>query len=117
MKKIYKIFKYMITFTIILMVVNYAKPYWNKYWLERHLESVAVFGTKHSLYETRDYLMNIVRAEGYSFKNDDFVIDKNEESRVSITLAYVDEVKIFGRPLKRLYLKADVSANEVKTSY
>ena len=117
MKKICKIIKYVITFSIVLILVNYAKPYWNKYWLEKHLESVAVFGTKHTLYETRDYLMNIIRAEGYSFEKDDFIIDKDERNRVSINLAYVEEVKVFGKPVKKLHFKAGVSANEVKSSY
>ena len=117
MKAIYRIIKYVMVFSIVLILVNYAKPYWNRFWLEKNLETVAIFGTKHGLHETKSFLMDKIRTEGYSFNEDDFIINKDERNRVSINFAYVDEIRIFGKPLKKLQLSADVAANEVKTFF
>jgi len=107
----------MIAFILVFILLNFIKPYWDRYWLERQLEIVAVFGTKHGFHETKDFLMNKMREEGYSFNEDDFVINKDEKNSVFINLAYTDEVEIFGRTLKQLQFTVEVSASEVKSSY
>ena len=117
MKSINSIFVYLIAFILIFIILNFLRPYWDRYWLEKHLETVAVFGTKHGLNETLDLLMTKMGEEGYEFEEDDFVINKDEKNSVSINLAYTDDIKIFGKSLKQLQLMAEVSAREVKSSY
>lgn len=117
MKNIKIIITYMTALILVFILLNSIKPYWNQYCLERHLETVAIFGTKHGLQETVDFLMNKMREEGYSFNEDDFVIDKDEKNRVSINVVYTDEIKVFGKTLKQLQLTSEVSASEVKSSY
>jgi len=117
MKSVNRIITYMIAFTLVLIVLNFVKPYWSRYWLERQMETVAVFGTKHDLHETVDLLMSKMREEGYRFNEEDFNINKDAKNSVSINLAYTDEIKIFGKPLKQLNLIAEVSARETKSYY
>ena len=117
MKIFYKMIKCLFIFSAILVLVNYAKPYWNRYLLEKQLETVAIYGTKHGLYETKSFLMEKMKAEGYTFKEDDFIIKKDENNHVSIDFAYNDEIKIFGKLLKKLQLNGGVSAKEVKSYF
>jgi hypothetical protein len=117
MKIIKMIITYMVGITLIFILFNSVRPYWNRYWLERHMETVAVFGTKHGLSETVELLMNKMREEGYRFYEDDFIINKDEKNSVYINLAYTDEIKVFGKTLKQLDLIAEVSARETRSSY
>jgi hypothetical protein len=117
MKIVNRIITYVFFFMFVLVLFNITKPYWNRYWLERHLETAAVFGTKHSLDETRDLLMSKMREEGYGFKEEDFVINKDEKNRVSINIIYTDEIEIFKKPLKQILLTAEGSAREVESYY
>ena len=117
MKGVIRIVKYMSAFLFIFILFNTTKPYLSRYLLERNLESVAIFGTKHSLQETAELLMSNMRDKGYRFDEDNFVINKDDKNYVSINLAYVDEIKIFGQTIKQLHLTAEVSAREVKSSY
>ena len=116
MKGVIRIIKYMSAFLFIFILFNTTKPYLSRYLLERNLESVAIFGTKHSLQETAELLMSNMREKGYRFDEDNFVINK-DENHVSINLAYIDEIKIFGQIIKQLHLTAEASAREVKSSY
>jgi hypothetical protein len=94
-----------------------ARPYWNKYWLELQLEAASVYGTKNTIEETRNFLSDKMEAEGFSFKGDDFIIEKDESNSVVIRITYADEISIFGLTLKELKLTAERSSNEVKEYY
>ena len=117
MKIVNRIIIYVFISVSVFVLFNFTKPYWNRYWLEKDLETVAVFGTKHSLNETMDFLMSKMREEGYRFKEEDFVIDKDERNQVSINIIYTDEIEIFKRPLKQLQLTAEGTASEVRSYY
>jgi hypothetical protein len=94
-----------------------ARPYWNNYWLGLQLDAASVYGTKHSVEDTRNFLSDKMEDEGYGFKGDDFIIEKDETNRVSIRITYVDEISIFGLTLKELKFTAERSSNEVKEHY
>lgn len=94
-----------------------ARPYWNKYWLELQLEAASVYGTKNTIEETRNFLSDKMEAEGFSFKGDDFIIEKDESNSVVIKITYADEISIFGLTLKELKLTAESSSYEVKKSF
>ena len=117
MKTLKSLFVWGLLISLVLGAYSVIRPYWNRYCLERHIESIAVFGTKHSLHETTDLLMSKMKEEGYRFKETDFLIDKDEKNHVSINLTYTDEVEIFGKPLKKIRLNVGGSAREVKSFY
>ena len=117
MEIIKKIITYLAGITLVLILFNSVRPYWNRYWLERNMETVAVFGTKHGLTETAELLMNKMREKGYRFNENDFIINKDEKNSVYINLAYTDEIKVLGKTLKQLDLIAEVSVRETRSSY
>ena len=55
-----------------------------------------------------------MKDEGFSFKGDDFIIEKDENNTVSIKLTYADEISIFGLKLKKLKFTVERSSYEVK---
>jgi hypothetical protein len=52
-----------------------------------------------------------------NFKGDDFIIEKDENNKVSISITYADEISIFGLTLKELSFTAERSSYEVKEYY
>jgi len=91
-----------------------ARPYWNKYWLELHLEAASVYGTKNSIEDTRNFLSDKMEDEGFTFNGDDFIIEKDENNNVSIKLIYADKISIFGLTLKDLKFTVKRTSSEVK---
>jgi hypothetical protein len=96
------------------LALSAARPYWDKYCLELQLEAASVYGAKNSLGDTRDFLDEVMRNEGYFFSGDDFVIKKDRNSRVAIRLDYVDEISLFGITLKELRLTAEGNSHDYK---
>lgn len=96
------------------LALSAARPYWDKYCLELQLEAASVYGAKNSLGDTRNYLDEIMRDEGYFFSGDDFVIKKDGNSRVAIRLDYVDEISLFGITLKELRFTAEGNSYDYK---
>ena len=117
MKIVYKILSYTISIVLIWGLLNTIKPYWEKYLLERQLETVAIYGTKHNIYKTREMLVKEIREAGYDFKEEDFIIEKDEDNSVSINISYINEISVFGMTLKELDFVVDARASEVKTVY
>jgi hypothetical protein len=96
------------------LALSAVRPYWDKYCLELQLEAASLYGVKNSLGDTRNYLDEIMRNEGYFFNADDFVIEKDRNSRVAIRLDYVDEISLFGIALKELRLTAEGNSYDCK---
>jgi len=110
--------KFFIVFFILWCAfLSTARPYWNKYWLELQLEAASVYGTKNSIEDTRNFLSDKMADEGFTFKGDDFLIEKDENNTVSIKITYADEISIFGLTLKELKFTAEKSSYEVKKYY
>jgi hypothetical protein len=64
------------------------------------VQTAAIFGTKNSINKTQKLLAQKCAEKGWSFTENDFVIEKNSAGDVTITLTYIDEIKIFGLTLK-----------------
>lgn len=98
-------------------VVSAAKPYWDRHWLGKSMEAAAIYGTKHSMSETRKFLTKKMREEGWNFDGNDFVIEKSRNNTVSVRLTYEDEIRIFGHTFKELVFTVERSAEEVETMF
>ena len=96
------------------LALSAARPYWDKYCLELQLEAASVYGAKNCLGDTRNFLDEIMRNEGYFFSGDDFVIEKDRNSRVAIRLDYVDEISLFGITLRELRFTAEGNSHDYK---
>lgn len=112
MKIVNKIFNYTILIALIWVLLNSVKPYWEKYWLETQLETAAIYGTKHSTDETVEMLVKKTRKDGYDFREDDFIIEKDPDNSVSIYISYIDSISLFGWTLKELDFIAEAKAFE-----
>jgi hypothetical protein len=117
MKIFQKIFSYTISMVLLWGLLNTVLPYWEKYWLERQLETFAVYGTKHSIAKTREMMVRKIKDEGYDFNEEDFIIQKDEDNSVSINIAYSDEINVFGLTLTRLEFLVEAKAFEAKGYY
>jgi len=117
MKIFHKIFGYTVPMVLLWGLFNTVLPYWEKYWLERQLETCAVYGTKHSITKTKEMVFRKIKDEGYDFKEEDFIIEKDEDNSVSINIEYSDEIIIFGLTLTRLEFFVEAKAFESKGYY
>ena len=117
MKIFQKILGYTLSLVLLWGLVNTVKPYWGKYWLERELATCAIYGTKHSITKTKEMVISKIKDAGYDFKEDDFIIEKDEDNNVSINIAYSDEINIFGLTLTRLEFFVEAKAFEAKGYY
>ena len=102
MRKINSILMWVIFAAVILGGVGAARPYWNRYWLREEMKTVANYGTKNSIQNTKEFLTKKMKEEGYDFTGEDFIITKDQESNVTISITYSDEISLFGVDLKDL---------------
>jgi len=42
-----------VAIAIVIAIGSAVKPYWDKYWIQKELEVAAVYGTKHTLENTK----------------------------------------------------------------
>jgi hypothetical protein len=112
--KMKRMFSYVLVLAAIVLAVSVARPYWDKYWIGKELETAAVYGTKHSVQDTRSFLSERMNRSGYQFRPEDFKIEKDEKNRVTITIKYRDGVRVFGRNLKGLAFTVTKTVSEVK---
>lgn len=87
---------------VIWCIVSVAKPFWYRHGLEKQLETASIYGTKHSVGSTRKFLDKKMKQEGFDFRGEDFLIEKDEDNTVSISITYEDEISIFGVTLREL---------------
>ena len=107
-------FKIIVALFLIVCVVSAVWPFWDRYWLGKELERVCVYGTKHSVEETRKFLSERMEEKRYDFTGDDFSIEKDEKNRVHISITYIDEISILGVTLKELRFTVERRASEVE---
>jgi hypothetical protein len=112
--KMKRLFWYVLVIAAIILALSTARPYWDRYWIGKELEVAAVYGTKHSIQDTRGFLSEKMKQSGYRFRPEDLDIEKDEKNRVTITLSYRDAVSVFGRKLKDLAFTVTKSVSEVK---
>ena len=92
MKKIINLIMFLV---FVWCVISSVRPYWYRYWSEKDLEAVAVYGTKHSLRETRKFLNKKMKDQDRDFKREDFIIEKDENNTVRVSITYNDKISIF----------------------
>ena len=109
-----KIIFYIVIIILILLAGSMIWPYWNKYLITSDLKAVALYGTKHSIEDTQNFLDKKIEEKGYAFDPEDLDIKKDENDTVSITLTYQDKISLFGIVLKELEFTVDVKQRFVK---
>ena len=105
-----KMIFYILSFAVLLVVLNAIWPFINNYFINSELKKAALYGTKHSIQETRDLLVKNLEKKDIVYDPEKLSIEKNEYKTVTISLSYEDEISIFGITLKEL--KFDLSVKE-----
>jgi hypothetical protein len=105
---------YIVSIGLIWLIVCTIWPYWRQYRIKSDLETSALYGTKHSVEDTRKLLSKKLKERGYDFGPKDFHIEKDENKTVSINLTYQDEISFFGFILKELEFHLNVIQAETR---
>ncbi len=114
MRVIKTTFRFIISIIFIWCMISTVRPFWDRYWLELQIEAVTIYGTKNSIDDIKGFLNNAMIEEGYDFQAEDFTIEKDESNNVSITIAYIDEIGVFGVALTEIEFMVEVTASEVE---
>jgi hypothetical protein len=109
-----KTFQYIIAIAVLILAISSVRPYWDKYWIGKEVDAGAIYGTKNSIHDTLNFLINNMKKSGYDFKEDDFHIEKDADNRVTISVQYKDSIRVFGVVLKEVNLSVEKTASEVK---
>ena len=109
-----KLFLTVLVIAIVIALGSAVKPYWDKYWIQKELEVGAVYGTKNNLENTKVFLLNKLKEEGYRIGEDDIIIEKDSKNSVTVTARYSDKISIFGKELQKLHFTVTATAKEVK---
>lgn len=105
---------YIVTLGIVWLIVCSIWPYWDRYGIETELEAAAIYGTKHSIEDTREFITQKTKKMGYHFHPQDLQITKNAYNTVSIWLTYKDKIVFLGFILKELEFSLHVRELEIK---
>jgi len=114
MQAIRSLLSYALLVALILGAYATARPYWNRYFIHRDMETAAIYGTKNSKDDTLAFLAKKMRQEGRDFTERDFYLEKSQYGRVTITLHYMDRIGLFGFEAKELHFTVIATATEVK---
>lgn len=112
-----KLLSYALVIAIVLAVGGVVRPYWNKYWIQKEVEAAAVYGTKNSLEQTRQFLLNKLKEEGYRIGEDQISIDKDPKNNVAVTVRYSDKISILGKEFQKLRFTVTATQKEIKAYY
>jgi hypothetical protein len=112
-----KLFLTALTIAIVIVVGSALRPYWNKYWIQKDLSVAAVYGTKNTVENTKQFLLDKFKEEGYSIGENDISIEKDPKNTVTITAQYSDEISIFGKEIHKLDFTITATEREVKEYY
>ena len=108
---------YIVSIGLIWLIVCAIWPYWNQYRIKSDLKEAVLYGTKHSIEDTRKFLSEKIKGKGYYFDPQKFQIEKDENNTVSISLTYQDEISFFGFILKKLEFTLDVTKRDTKAYF
>jgi hypothetical protein len=112
-----KLFLTALTIAIVIAIGSALRPYWNKYWLQKDLDAAAVYGTKNTVENTKQFLLDKLKEEGYSIGENDIYIEKDPKNTVTVTARYSDEISIFGKEIQKLNFTVTATEREVKEYY
>jgi hypothetical protein len=108
-----KLVQFLFFLAFIWCSVNAARPYYDKYRLQLCMEAAAIHGTKNSIEDVRAFLDREMLSQGFGFEGEDFDIEKEENNHVTISLNYIDEIRVFGPLRKEIEMVLKASADEV----
>ena len=108
------VLKIVLSALIILCIVGGVRPFWSKYWLGKELDRVSIYGTKHTVSQTRQFLNERMNIKGYSFSGNDFSIEKDNNNNVYISITYDDAISVLGAVLWDLEFTVARKSHEVK---
>ena len=112
-----KLFLYALAIAIVIAAGSAVRPYWNKYWLQEEIEAAAVYGTKNTVDNTKAFLLNKLKNEGYPIEEEDIFVEKDSKNSVTVTVQYSDEISIFGKEIKKLHFTLSATEREIKEYY
>jgi hypothetical protein len=113
MKTLSYIVKIAVCISFILCIASAAKPFWNKYWLGHEIRAAAIYGTKNSVSDTRNFISEKIKDAWPEFSGKDFFIEKGENDTVTVGIQYCDAISIFGVSLKELEFTVEETVTEV----
>ena len=108
------VLKIVLAALIILCIVGGIRPFWSKYWLGKELDRVSIYGTKHTIGQTEQFLNERMNVKGYGFSADDFSIEKDGNNNVSISITYDDAISVLGAVLWDLEFTVERKSHEIK---
>jgi hypothetical protein len=117
MESIKSFFTWVFSIALILVAFAAIRPYWHKYWLQKDMDTAAIYFTKHSQEETMALLDKEMKEDGRPFTGQDFDLSKDENDKVAITLHYTDQIGLFGVELKKLDFTLISAETGVKEYY
>ena len=102
---------------IIILTGSSVRPFWTKYWVGEDIETASIYGTKNSIEDTKKFLIQKMTENGRGFVGDDFIIKKNEDNTVNISITYTDNISFFGISLKTLEFTLKETAREIQEKF
>jgi hypothetical protein len=102
---------------IVWLTIISVRPYWDRHWLQKDMEEAAVYGTKKSEDELRNFLTEKMKENDRKLTGNDFFISKDERKTVYLKLAYADEIRFAGYTLKRLQFTLEAKERETRSSF
>jgi len=109
-----KLIFYVVTIGLVLLVVSAVLPYWNRYMVTVEMKDAALYGTKHSIEDTRGLLYEKLEDRVPAPDLESLVIEKDENQAVTISLSYPDRISLLGMVLKELEFALEVREDYVK---
>jgi hypothetical protein len=105
---------YIVSIGLILLIVCAIRPFWTQHGIKSDLKVAALYGTKHSIEDTQEFLSKKIKERGYDFDPERFYVEKDENNTVSIGFKYQDEISFFGFILKKLEFKLETTERETE---
>ena len=82
--------------------------------IKSDLKAAALYGTKHSITDTRELIEEKLSERGVDFEPQDFHFEKDENNTVSISITYSDKIRFLGIMLKALQFTLEVTERETE---
>ena len=108
-----RIFQIALFIAILWSLMCVGRPYWDKYWLGKDMEAVAIYGTKNTVSDTKAFLNKKMKMAGRDFTGEDFAIEKDRNNTATISIIYEDKITIFGQVVKNLKFEVVKTKKEV----
>ena len=102
---------------IVLLVACAVWPFYVKSRVNYDLKVAASYGTKHSIEETREFLVDALEERGVTYDPENLFIEKSSRNTVTISLFYEDSIHFFSIVLKKLEFELEVKQKNVREAF